>query len=279
MPAATSPAKRPPALTRRSQRERHPLAPALGLDDEALPAVTDRARRAEAGRERHRPACVLELALVGEHQRMAVDDPGRGREEPGDPRERRLHRPELRRPEGPEVVDPVRRCRGRDPGELPLLLGRGRDDDLADPTVGHPAALAVGIEHLPAANAEPRLRRALRDSRCRRGSPRCCASWYGCRSAAPPRARSPRARRGRGRAPPRARPPRPRPPRTRPGPSHASLPRRLSAAVSRMRQTAMRVAPRPSTSCCAALNPPGRNAFRPGDPGLGSDPREPPEAA
>ena len=32
------------------------------------------------------------------------------------------------------------------------------------------------------------------------------------------------------------------------------LPRRLSAAVSRTRQTAMRVAQRPSTSCCAALN-------------------------
>ena len=225
MPAATSPAKRPAALTRRSQASVTRSPPLVGLDDEALPPPsTNGARREEAGRERHRPACVLELALVGEHQRMAVDDPGRGREEPRDPRERRLHRPELRRPEGPEVVDPVRRCRGRDPRKLPLLPGRGRDDDLADPKVGHPAALAVGIEHLPAANAEPRLRRALRDSRCRRGSPRCCASWYGCRSAAQPRARRPRARHGRGRAPPRARPPRPRPPRTRPGPSHASCP-------------------------------------------------------
>ena len=64
--------------------------------------------------------------------------PVEGERSPATPAERRLHRPELRRPEGPEVVDPVRRRRRRDRRELPLLLGRGRDDDLADPEVGTP---------------------------------------------------------------------------------------------------------------------------------------------
>ena len=108
-------------------------------------------------------AVVLRLALVAQHQRVAVDDPGRGREEPGHPAQPRLERAGAGRRRG--ARGRRRRCRGR-PGRCP----RARPPAPASVATmilpsrrcGTPCAAAVGVEHRLAGDAEPRLGRALR---------------------------------------------------------------------------------------------------------------------
>ena len=223
-PAATAPAKSPAALTRRPSRERAPRSPPLSAST-TKPAPPPRPGAPPEAGCRRRPPRLRPRARPG---RLSISAwlstmPVEGESSPATPRSAgsSARSSAARAAAGRRRRSPPPRRRS---GELPLLRGLGRDDDLADPPVRHAAASRNRRRAARARGRRAAPSPSPPDSRCRRGSPRCCASWYGCRSAARPRARPPRARRGRGRAPPRARPPPPRPPRTRPGPSHSPAP-------------------------------------------------------
>src|SRR5260221_4240218 len=88
---------------------------------------------------------------------MAVDDPGRGRDEAAERGERRLDPAKRVGAEEFEILDAVRRRLGADAleqAELALLAG---DDELAQPFVRHAALGAIGVEHLAAGDAGARL--------------------------------------------------------------------------------------------------------------------------
>src|SRR6185437_4328346 len=107
-------------------------------------------------------ASSLGVALIGEHQRMAVDDAGRGRDEAADRGEIRLKTAQRVGAEEFKIADAVRRrplANAVEQRELALLAG---DDELAEPLVLDAALGAIGIEHLAAGDAGARLEAAPR---------------------------------------------------------------------------------------------------------------------
>ncbi len=120
------------------------------------PAAFD--RRAED----HHGAGRLGIALIGEHQRMAVDDAGRGRDEAADRGERRLDPAQLVGADIFEIADAVGHRAGADAVEQGELAFLASDDQLAEPLVRHAALGAIGVEHLAPGDAGARLETALR---------------------------------------------------------------------------------------------------------------------
>ncbi len=82
-----------------------------------LEAVAARPPGEDRGAQHDRSTGGLGLALIGEHQRVAVDDPGRRRQQRRDAIEVGFEAPRLRRVEPFEVVDAVGARRGGDPVE------------------------------------------------------------------------------------------------------------------------------------------------------------------
>src|SRR5271170_2211211 len=116
----------------------------------------------DRGTQYDRRAGGLGVALIGQHQRMAVDDAGRRRQEGGGAAQRRFEAPDLGAAQPFEVVDTVRPCRRGnrfEPGDLGLV---GGDDQLAEPGMRHPALMAIGIEPLAAGDTALRLEAARR---------------------------------------------------------------------------------------------------------------------
>jgi hypothetical protein len=109
-----------------------------------------------------RSARAFEVAEVGEHQRMAVDDPGDRREQRGFGIERRLERACLRAAQPAQSFDAVgERARFDRPKRLDLRGARG-DDELAAAPVADAVRFAVRIEQPPPRDAQRRLQRAGR---------------------------------------------------------------------------------------------------------------------
>ena len=103
--------------------------------------------------ERDKGAGFLGLALVGEHQRVAVDDAGRGRQQRRDAVQLGFEALRLGGGQPFEIGDAVgagRRLDLLDAGDFGLL---GRDDQLAEPRVRHAALGAIGVEALAPGDA------------------------------------------------------------------------------------------------------------------------------
>ena len=119
-------------------------------------------RALQRGVEGDHAAGVLEVALVGQHQAVAVDDPGGRRPERSGAGELGLERlgaggvPEL------EIGDAVLGCFLLDAVELGQLVLAGGDDQLAAIAVRDATAAAVVVEPPLALDAEPRLQAAGR---------------------------------------------------------------------------------------------------------------------
>ncbi len=131
---------------------------AAGFELEAVganPPAEDR------GAQRDRRTGSLGLALVGEHQRVAVDDPGRRRQEGRDAVQFRLEAPRLRRVEAFEIIDAIDARRVRNPVERRKLRLAGGDDDLAELRVREPMLAAIGVEATAALDAGRRLQAVL----------------------------------------------------------------------------------------------------------------------
>ena len=165
------------------------------------------------------------------------------------------------------------------PSSAPTCAGSVATMILPSRRCGTPCAAAVGVEHRACRRRRAAPWPSPADSRCRRGSPRSCASWCGCRSA--PRARAP---------PPRARPaPAPGRRRARPRPApttthsvrsmHALRPRRacpFSGAVFGRRQTGLPAAEAGLRSIPPSN--PGGSRSRSGTPCVHRPPNRPPPA-
>ena len=112
--------------------------------------------------QREHRAAILGVAEVGEHQRMAVDDPGRRRVE----RRRALHlgleRLRLLACHPDDVGDAVGMRFFLNILKLPNLVFARRDDQLARAAMRHAVRHAVLVEQLLAGDAAARLERALR---------------------------------------------------------------------------------------------------------------------
>jgi hypothetical protein len=104
----------------------------------------------------------LGVALEGEHQRVAVDDPGRWRKQRGGAAQRRFETPGRSGAQPFEVVDAIASRARRDrlePGEFGLV---GGDDQFPEPGMRYAALAAIGVEALAAGNTALRLEAALR---------------------------------------------------------------------------------------------------------------------
>ena len=101
-------------------------------------------------------ARILGVAAQRQHEGVAVDDAGRGREQRGVAIQRRLQRPRLGAGKRLQVVDAI--GLGMRPDRLQLLgfLRRGRDDQLAAIAVRDAVIPAIPIEGALAADAHPR---------------------------------------------------------------------------------------------------------------------------
>ena len=104
----------------------------------------------------------LRIAQIGQHQRVAVDDPGRGRVQRGDAAQRRLHAHGFGRRDFGHVGNPVFVRSFLDSLQLGNLACMGRDDQLAAAPVRDPVLVAVGVEALAPLDAGARLERPLR---------------------------------------------------------------------------------------------------------------------
>ena len=134
----------------------------LGAADRELePALAHPARQHRRAK-RHSGARRLSLALIGEHQRVAVDDPGQRRQQRRDAVEFGFETLRLGLAQPFEIGDTVGARRGRDlfdPRDLGLA---GGDDQLAEPGMRHAVLAAIGVEGLAAGDAAGRLHAALR---------------------------------------------------------------------------------------------------------------------
>ena len=147
----------PGAVDEQRAVERHRLG-AADRQGEAVardPATQDRRAQHDV-RARRRG-----IGLVGEHQRMAVDDAGHRRQEGGEAGEIGLERPRLRAREPSEILDPVGARFRHDGAERGDLFLGDRDDQLADSAVRHAALRAIFIEPLAPGDAGARLEAAL----------------------------------------------------------------------------------------------------------------------
>ena len=213
----------PGGVDQQRGREPHPLAAALGLDLEALrrraaPRPAGWRRRSCRPCPRARPGRRASARGCRRcRSRARAAPPPRGAPAPA--------ARSAAASSGSSSSTPFAARRRGDAGERALLLRLGRDDDLAGAAVRHAVRGAVARRASPGRGRRAAPSPSPAGSRCRRGSPRNCASWCGCRSAARPRAPPPRGPAAPAPAPPRARPrPRP-PPRTPPDPSLSSISR------------------------------------------------------
>ena len=109
-----------------------------------------------------RAAVGLDVALQRQHQAVAVDDAGGGRDQRGDACQLGLERARSVAPDRLQIGDAVLRCRlpyGRELGPLALLRG---DDELAAARMAHVVLGAEAVEQLLAAHAQPRPQAARR---------------------------------------------------------------------------------------------------------------------
>ena len=104
----------------------------------------------------------LGIALVAEHQRVAVDDPGRRRTECGGAAQRRFETLGGCATQPFEVVDAVLPCRRRDRFEAIEFGFVGGDDQFAEPRVRYAALAAIGVEELAALNTPLHLEASRR---------------------------------------------------------------------------------------------------------------------
>ena len=119
-------------------------------------------RALERRADDERAAGVLEVAQVGEHQRMAVDDAGHRGEQRRFAREGRLELARFGAAQPAQAFDAVAERAPLDRAQRLDLRRRRRDDELAAAPMADAARLAIGIEQAPAGDAEPRLQRAGR---------------------------------------------------------------------------------------------------------------------
>ncbi len=134
----------------------------FGAADLEHEAVLSQRTAFDGGAEDDHRAGRLGLALIGQHEGMAVDDAGRGREKAAQRGEGRLQAPQLAGIERHEVLDAVRGgARPNAVQERQLLLGTG-DDQLAEALVRHAMRRAIGIEAALALDAGQRLEAVLR---------------------------------------------------------------------------------------------------------------------
>jgi hypothetical protein len=137
--------------------ERHRLR-AADLEREALGA---RAARKHRRAQHHHAAGGFEIGLVGEHQGVAVDDPGRRREEGAAAEELGLERAGLVAADPFEVVDAVLLGLAPHAFEDRYLFFFAGDGELSDSRVRHAARGAIRIEPVASLDAEPRLEAAF----------------------------------------------------------------------------------------------------------------------
>jgi hypothetical protein len=105
---------------------------------------------------------VLGLALIGEHQAVAVDDPGGRRVQRRHAAQRRLHRFRFIGRQQAQITHSVGRRLRLDLVQCHDLLRRGGDNQLAAAAVGDAALLAVSVQQRPAFHTQECLRRAGR---------------------------------------------------------------------------------------------------------------------
>ena len=133
--------------------EAHRLRPA-GLDHD--PAVFGPARH-DRRRKRHHRAMRLRVAPQRQHERVAVDDAGRGRKDCAFRLERRLEPAGFIAGQPDEIVDavgPGLRLERREPGGLGRVC---RHDQLAAAPMGDAVLAAEIVEQGLALDAEPRF--------------------------------------------------------------------------------------------------------------------------
>ncbi len=132
---------------------------AAGRDLDAVVAHRAAGDRALEGDHR---AVRLRVALQREHEGVAVDHPGRGREVGRHATQLRLERARLGGGERPQVGHPVRLGLPTDRVQLRELVLGGGHEQLAAAPVGDAALVAVAVERVLARDAEARLERAGR---------------------------------------------------------------------------------------------------------------------
>ena len=134
----------------------------LRATDVQIDAVASNASALHRAAQCDRRAARFRVALVGEHQAMAVDDACRWREKCGDAGEFRLHGERLCLGQRLQIADPVGLGLGAEffqRGPLPVL---GGDDELAAAPVRDAVLFAIAIERELARNAQLRLQRPRR---------------------------------------------------------------------------------------------------------------------
>ena len=105
---------------------------------------------------------IFGIALIGEHQAVAVDDAGGGGQQCARATHFRLQVEHLLGRQPDEIIDPVGRRLVLDLGQGPVLRLIGRDDQLAAAFERHALPGGVVVEHRLAGNAGPRLQGACR---------------------------------------------------------------------------------------------------------------------
>ena len=112
--------------------------------------------------QHHHAACMLQIPLQSQHERVAVHDAGAGGVQRGHAVQRGLHRYRLLAGEQDEVGHSVGSGFGLNGLQLGLLRFMRSHDQLAATAMANAACLAIGVKHLPPLHAQPRLERALR---------------------------------------------------------------------------------------------------------------------
>jgi hypothetical protein len=125
-------------------------------------AVRGRARGQHAAVQCERGARAFRIAQVRQHQRVAVDDAGRGRMQRAHARHLGFHLARLGRADEAQVGHAVRRAQLQVVVELGQLGVFHRHDQLADAPVADAALGAIGVQRGLAGHAQPSLERARR---------------------------------------------------------------------------------------------------------------------
>ena len=139
---------------------------AAGFDDE--PSL-NRAPGENRRFEREHRAMGFGVAAQRQHEGMAVDDAGRGRQKRPIGDQRGFERARLLAAEPDEIGDAVGFRLGFERGELVDLARVHRHQELAASLVRNAELLAERVQHRFALDAEPRLVEPCPDSRCRHG--------------------------------------------------------------------------------------------------------------
>ena len=134
----------------------------LGTADAKREAARDERGRFERRAQREHAAGMLEVAEVGEHQGMAVDDAGDAREQRRLGLQGRLQRACFLAAQPAQALDAVRRGALCDRAQLGYLARAASDDELAATAMADAAGLAIRVQRPPAGDAERGLQRARR---------------------------------------------------------------------------------------------------------------------